>query len=224
MHDKAEELFGAATAVLLKEGTAPHQRSEAALWVDQWLAAARRLAHWDVLLEYAARTDNASLAAEAQWHLPTPDWAGLKDNLAHRAQLEDTPATLLLRAHVALSEADYVTADSRVQAAMTAAITRWWMLPEVGTTPQAALLAQFQSLVEAKESARVLLELAAGQQRGDVHYGDLKDTLETWRLRVPNDWEAMTHWQDVLMWRNAIYSIVIAAFDAYREVKCAFTR
>jgi transformation/transcription domain-associated protein len=42
-----------------------------------------------------------------------------------------------------------------------------------------ALLQTFQQLVELRESARVLLDLAAGNQRGPDHsYGDLKDILE----------------------------------------------
>lgn len=85
MLDKAEELFGAATAALMKEGVAPGQRSEAAMWVEQWLSCARQLNHWDTLLEYANKVDNMALAAEAQWHLH--DWTGLKDNLTNRAQV-----------------------------------------------------------------------------------------------------------------------------------------
>ncbi len=38
------------------------------------------------------------------------------------------------------------------------------------------------------------------------------------RLRTPNDWDSMLHWQDVLMWRNNIYNIVIQAFSRMSEM------
>ena len=46
--------------------------------------------------------------------------------------------------------------------------------------------------------------------RHDHAYGDVKDILETWRLRLPNAWDPLLHWQDVLVWRNAVYNVVIA--------------
>ena len=38
------------------------------------------------------------------------------------------------------------------------------------------------------------------------------------RLRTPNDWESLLHWQDVLVWRNQIYNIVINAFRNMAEI------
>lgn len=49
-----------------------------------------------------------------------------------------------------------------------------------------------------------------------MSYGELKDLMETWRLRTPNEWESLRHWQDLLMWRNQIYSIVILNFENFR--------
>jgi transformation/transcription domain-associated protein len=95
---------------------------------------------------------------------------------------------------------------------------RWWALPEVGVAPQLPLLAQFQRLVELQDSTRVLLDL--GQQHHsppDQPFAELKETLETWRLRAPNGWERLGAWADVLLWRNAVYNIVINAFKSYAE-------
>lgn len=36
----------------------------------------------------------------------------------------------------------------------------------------------------------------------------------TLRLRTPNEWESLVHWQDVLVWRNQIYNIVINSFGS----------
>ncbi len=46
----------------------------------------------------------------------------------------------------------------------------------------------------------------------------MQDILETWRLRTPNEWEPVSAWADVLIWRNAIYNVVINAFKNVGEV------
>lgn len=60
-----------------------------------------------------------------------------------------------------------------------------------------------------------------------AHLGKQHPTLSTsppclphhpFRLRTPNEWEPLGHWQDVLMWRNTIYNIVITAFRGYADV------
>ena len=46
----------------------------------------------------------------------------------------------------------------------------------------------------------------------------VQDILETWRLRTPNDYERLSHWGDIVMWRNHIYNIVINAFKNVADV------
>ena len=38
------------------------------------------------------------------------------------------------------------------------------------------------------------------------------------RLRTPNEWDSLVHWQDVLLWRNHIYNVVINAFNNFSEI------
>lgn len=65
-------------------------------------------------------------------------------------QVEDSYTSLLVRAYVSLVEGDFMSGDARVQQTMALALQRWWMLPEVGVSPQLGLLQTFQQLVEAK--------------------------------------------------------------------------
>ncbi len=60
--------------------------------------------------------------------------------------------------------------------------------------------------------------MAAANGRTDHPFTDLKEIRETWRLRTPNDWESLVHWQDVLVWRNQIYNIVINSFGSMRDM------
>ena len=59
----------------------------------------------------------------------------------------------------------------------------------------------------------------SGNSSGNVNnvYGELKDILETWRLRTPNEWDNMSVWYDLLQWRNEMYNVVIDAFKDYAQ-------
>ncbi|RHN55263.1 putative transcription-associated protein [Medicago truncatula] len=65
-------------------------------------------------------------------------------------------------------------------------------------------LQQLQQLVEVQESAWVLIDSSNGNKLSGnsavgVHgnlYADLKDILETWRLRTLNQWDCVSIWYD----------------------------
>lgn len=64
-------------------------------------------------------------------------------------------------------------------------------------------------LVEINQSSKQQAALQQAQAAGQAvppaagpQYVELKDTLETWRLRVPNEWDDLTVWNDLLQWRN----------------------
>ena len=46
----------------------------------------------------------------------------------------------------------------------------------------------------------------------------LQETLETWRLRMPNDWEPVLWWGDLLAWRNQVYNTTIHAFRDHLQM------
>ena len=93
-------------------------------------------------------------------------------------------------------------------------------MPEICIMPSIPLLASFQQLTELGESAHILQDLTRNHGRGPIEtqYSHLKDILETWRLRTPNEWERVSTWSDVMLWRNVIYNIVINAFQSVKEV------
>lgn len=41
---------------------------------------------------------------------------------------------------------------------------------------------------------------------------DVRDITDAWRLRIPNEWESLVHWHDVMVWRNNIYNAIITNF------------
>lgn len=206
-------------------------KAEMCLWEEQWISCARCLNQWEPLIEFARHVDNYDIQLDCLWK--NSDWGALKETVLPKAQVEESPKFRMVQAYVAFNEATMTgvniptvnEADMRVGQGIDLALHQWWQLPEMAVQSHIPLLQQFQQLVELQESARVLSEISNGSkvqtpgppQLAQVQgpggaYMDLKDILETWRLRTPNEWDELTVWNDLLLWRNHMYNTVINAF------------
>ncbi|GJS29218.1 transformation/transcription domain-associated protein-like protein isoform X2 [Tanacetum coccineum] len=199
-------------------------KAEMCLWEEQWLYCASQLSQWDVLTDFGKLVDNYEILLDSLWK--QPDWAFLKDNVIPKAQVEETPKLRIIQAYFSLHEKNangVGDAETIVGKGVDLALEQWWQLPEMSIHARIPLLQQFQQLVEVQESARVIVDIAngnklAGSSSVGVHgglYADLKDILETWRLRTPNEWDNLSVWYDLLQWRNEMYNAVIDAFKDF---------
>ncbi|CAM6100600.1 unnamed protein product [Calypogeia fissa] len=206
-------------------------KAEMCFWEEQWISCARYLNQWDPLVEFARHVDNYDTQLDCLWK--NSDWTSLKETVLPKAQVEESPKFRMVQAYVSFNEATMTgvnmamvtEADARVGQGIELALHQWWQLPEMAVQSHIPLLQQFQQLVELQESTRVLLEISngsklqtpgpqqlGGQVQGPGAYMDLKDILETWRLRTPNEWDELPVWNDLLLWRNHMYNTVINAF------------
>ncbi|KAJ0977282.1 hypothetical protein J5N97_012756 [Dioscorea zingiberensis] len=174
-------------------------KAEMYLWEEQWLYCASQLSQWDVLADYGKSVDNYEILLDCLWKVP--DWAYMKDNVIPKAQVEETPKLRVVQAFFALHDRECQWCWGRLR-------ILWLKL--------------FQQLVEVQESARILMDIANGNKQTSGNsaavqnvYVELKDILETWRLRTPNEWDNLSVWYDLFQWRNEMYNVVIDAFKDY---------
>lgn len=199
-------------------------KAEMCLWEEQWLYCASQLSQWDALVEFGKSIENYEILLDSLWKLP--DWAYMKDVVIPKAQVEETPKLRLIQAFFALHDKNangVGDAENIVGKGVDLALEQWWQLPQMSVHSRIPLLQQFQQLVEVQESSRILVDIANGNKlagnsvvgvQGNL-YADLKDILETWRLRTPNEWDNMSVWYDLLQWRNEMYNAVIDAFKDF---------
>ncbi|KAI9394585.1 hypothetical protein POPTR_005G114300v4 [Populus trichocarpa] len=198
-------------------------KAEMCLWEEQWLYCASQLSQWDALVDFGKSMENYEILLDSLWKLP--DWTYMKDHVIPKAQVEETPKLRLIQAFFALHDRNtngVGDAENTVGKGVDLALEQWWQLPEMSVHSRIPLLQQFQQLIEVQESARILVDIANGNKLSStsvgVHgnlYADLKDILETWRLRTPNEWDNMSVWYDLLQWRNEMYNSVIDAFKDF---------
>ncbi|KAK4791103.1 hypothetical protein SAY86_031516 [Trapa natans] len=224
--NRAQNLFHKAMVKATQDtynNTVP--KAEMCLWEEQWLHCATHLSQWEALVDFGKSVENYKILLDSLWKLP--DWSYLKDQVIPNAQVEETPKLSLIQALFALHEKNtngLAEAENMVAKGVDLALIQWWQLPELSVHARIPLLQQFQQLVEAQESVRILVDISNGNnhQSGNstvgVHgnlYSDLKDILDTWRLRTPNEWDNMSVWYDLLQWRNEIYNVVLDAFKDF---------
>ncbi|KAM7251269.1 hypothetical protein ACFE04_023152 [Oxalis oulophora] len=196
-------------------------KPEMCLWEEQWLSCATQLSQWEALVDFGKSVENHEILLDTLWKLP--DWAYMKDHVIPKVQVEETPKLRIIQAFFALHDKNtngLVDAENIVNNGAELALEQWWQLPEFSVHSKIPLLQQFQNLVEVQESTKILIDISNGNHasRNTVNgstYAELKDILETWRLRSPNKWDHMSVWYDLLQWRNEMYNIVVDTFKDF---------
>ena len=192
------------------------KKAEICLWEDSWVQCARQLNQWDQVAEFARVIDHSEMQLESLWKLG--DWQQLRESVFPKAQCEETPALKCVTARAALQAGSVEAGDTAVRQGVLLALHRWWALPPVGVQAHADLLFRFQQLVELQESARVLVEIGHASRSQQHACTELKDILETWRLRLPNEWDSVERWSEMVHWRSHMHNVVINAFKDFHAV------
>ena len=214
-HTQAQEVFLQAMAKVRSGAISKLPKREVVLWEQQWISCAKELNQWQQLSEFAQKGDHNNLLVDCLWKVS--DWHTLKERVL-RVQMENTPKVMMVQGYLHLHEGQVIEGDQCINHGIQRALHRWWQLPDIAARSHLPLLSLFQQLVELQESTRVLLELGMVQQQQQHHsYSELKDILETWRLRTPNFWDSLGQWHDLFQWRNHIHNIVISAFKTFQD-------
>lgn len=105
-----------------------------------------------------------------------------------------------------------VAIDKYVGEASQLLLGRWQALPSLVSVSHAPLLHMFQQLVEVQESVNVIANALSGTNKQDI-----TTTFDTWRHRLPNAWDDLAYWHDILGWRCAIFEKLV--LQQYRPKK-----
>lgn len=92
-------------------------------------------------------------------------------------------------------------------------LRKWYHLPEIVSQAHVPLLQIFQQFVELQEAQQIFTSLASTTALNlDTRSQELKSTLATWRDRLPNLWDDINVWSDLVAWRQHVFSAVNKAY------------
>lgn len=96
-----------------------------------------------------------------------------------------------------------------IQFTMDLCLRKWYHLPEVVGQAHFPLLHIFQQVVELQEAAQIFSALThTNASNLDQKSAELKSILVTWRERLPNEWDDINTWSDLVSWRQHVFTAV----------------
>lgn len=210
---KAQNLYEAAQ-VKARSGALPFSQSEYMLWEDHWILCAQKLQQWEILSEFAKHESYNDLLLECAWRL-IENWNGPDgeriDQTVKSLMDTPTPRRYFFSAFIALQK---LHAKSEApneftklcDEAIQLSLRKWHSLPKRITNAHIPLLQNFQQLVELHDAHLIYNSLnATTSQNLDTKSQELKLLLSIWRDRLPNTWDEINSWNDLVTWRQHIF-------------------
>ncbi|KAK4082839.1 uncharacterized protein Triagg1_1729 [Trichoderma aggressivum f. europaeum] len=217
MWDKAQKLYETAQ-IKARTGVIPFSQAEYMIWEDHWVLCAQKLQQWEILQDFAKHENFQDLLLECAWR-NTEMWQDEQhrealDNIIKGVMDAPTPRRAFFQAFMSLlkfhNQQEAATDFARVcDEAIQLSIRKWHQLPVRLTNAHIPLLQNFQQLVELHDASVICQSLAnTNASNLDVKSGELKLLLGAWRDRLPNIWDDITAWQDLVTWRQHIFNLI----------------
>lgn len=212
--DKAQQLYETAQ-IKARSGALPYGQSEYALWEDHWILCAEKLQHWDILTELAKHEGFSDLLLECGWRVA--DWNTDRETLDQTVKSVmdvPTPRRQVFETFLCLQgfgqEKETLQDLSRLcDAGIQLALRKWHGLPQRFNNAHIPLLHTFQQYVEFMEASQVYASLVTtNAQNLDVKSQELKRVLQVWRERLPNTWDDINIWNDLVTWRQHAFQVI----------------
>lgn len=203
----------------VRAGTIPFSETEFCLWEDHWILSAEKLQQWDVLYDFAKGEGNQELMLECAWRIK--DWNENKDSLEEQInQLPEipTPRRRVFEAYMALLKLP-AALDKNVdftrylEDAMQLSLRKWVGLPQHLSVAHIPLLQHFQQFVELQEAVQIFGSLSQTNAANlEKKSSELKMVLQAWRERLPNIYDDINIWSDLVAWRQNVFNSINNAY------------
>ncbi|RKP03126.1 hypothetical protein CXG81DRAFT_9931 [Caulochytrium protostelioides] len=212
-----------------RTGVLPFTESEYTLWEDHWIYCTQRLQQWDILTDLAKHDGNNELLLECAWRLS--DWKQERESLANAVSLlpdalrgnqfsshSQSTKKMIYQTFLALLKIpegpEYGAEFRRLsEEGVQLTLKQWQLLPAYVTQSHIPLLHTFQLYVELSEASQLQQTLATTLASNiDAKSQELKGILQTWRDRLPNAWDDIHLWSDLVAWRQHVFTIVNRAY------------
>ncbi|CAG8473496.1 8844_t:CDS:10, partial [Racocetra fulgida] len=201
----------------------PCTESEYLLWEDHWVTCSQKLQQWDILIDFAKNENNIDLMFESAFRLI--DLATEKEFFEQNVQAfmesHQNPRRKMFEAFMNLMKSqqsnNYDDFKKISEEAHQSALRKWHTLPNVVSQSHIPLLHSFQLLVEFDDATRMFSSLAdISHQNADTKASELKSVLQSWRERLPNMWDDINVWSDIVAWRRHVFNVINKSFSQFQ--------
>ncbi|RHY58145.1 hypothetical protein DYB30_004780, partial [Aphanomyces astaci] len=180
----------------------------------RWVGCVKHLCQWSLMNDFAKTTQNQELMLDCCWK--RGDW-GTAKQLLHASSIQAAseagcPLIRLKKLYISILDGDKKPqVDSLVSQIVDLALHQWQGLPRVLSRAHVPLLHLFHQFIEAKESLQIMADIKVATQQHNLP--NLKPSINTWRERLPNSYEPILMWDDILTWRSHMFAVVKGTFS-----------
>lgn len=180
--------------------------AEFRLWEHHWILCGERLGQHDLLVKYGDESKNHDVILKSAWKLKS--WKKLKD-MVKRLMVQREPTYTLQIAHAfsvigTSEEQNLAVVEKAKNDAVALSLQAWASLPTIVSHSHTPILEAAQQIVELVESSQLCHAMHPSKLMRNPG-PDLSSLVELWRKRLPNEWDEVEVWQDVLQWRLLIF-------------------
>ncbi|PLW05401.1 hypothetical protein PCANC_25122 [Puccinia coronata f. sp. avenae] len=172
---------------------------------------------WERLSDLARAEHNSELLLECQWR--QADWSAKHESI--KLAIANLPSQsirkttfqaylTLLNGHIGLLVDEHRSEFTKIcDKGIQLCLHQWFRLPEIVTDSHIPLLQVFRQFVELQEASQIFHSLTTTtSQNLEARSVDLKHVLQTWRERLPNPWDVINIWSDLVAWRQHVFSAI----------------
>lgn len=184
------------------------------IWEEHWINCAKRLNQWEILNElFARKYSNSEALLDSAWKVS--DWNGMREAFS-KFHGTETAQVKLWQGYLAIHEGRIQDVEGIYTQAIQLALKQFQLFPEIPSCSHIPSLQSFQQIVELKESAQILKELNSNSKHQQLI--EIKQSLHIWRERHPNWWEDILVWNELLTWRQHVFSLINTIIAAIPEI------
>ena len=217
MWQEAQNVYEAAQ-MKARNGLLPFIEAEYSLWEDRWISCTQKLQQWDLCADLAKHDNNVELQLECSWRIT--DWYNEKESLQHAIALisdNPTPRHKVFEAFLGLSQLqdqpDKLSEITKIcDDGIQLSLRRWHSLPRLVSQSHMPTLHMFQQFVELQEASHIYIGLMPATRLQSAN--ELKGTLGTWRDRLPNMFDDINIWSELVAWRQHVFAVINKAYQA----------
>jgi transformation/transcription domain-associated protein len=201
-----------------RNGAVSFAESEYQIWEDHWVYCTQKLQQFDCLLELGKHDNNTDLQLESVWRIW--DWnaeANVVEKMMQSITYPTTPrlkffdSFLMLIGPESQDKAKDIT--KKCDEGIQLLLQNWHSCPSVVGNTHVELLHTFQLYVEIQEATQIFNSLSSTKANNlDARSQDIKGILQTWRERLPNVWDDIHVWSDIISWRQHIFNAINKAY------------
>jgi transformation/transcription domain-associated protein len=127
-------------------------------------------------------------------------------------QTGESPQIRIFQTFICLHENRIVEVDQLCKKAMSFLVHQWVGWPSIPSMAHMQMLQSFQKIIELYESAKIMKDIRDPNVSNTHKVTEVKHILKTWQQRLPNAWDDIYHWNDLLRWRQHVYSLITETF------------